>query len=365
MQIPFFNFAREISAVGKDIRVAFERVLASGRFILGEEVESFEKEFSHLCSCSYAVGVASGTDALFLALKAAGIGRGDEVITVSHSFSATALAVIYTGATPVFVDIEDSSYLMNADLLEEAITSKTKAIMPVHLYGMCANMSRINEIAQSYGLFVLEDACQAHGAIYKGNPAGSLGDAAAFSFYPTKNLGAYGDGGMVTTNDADLYEKLLLLRNYGQQDRYHYETIGYNSRLDEVHAAILRNKLGNLSQWTQKRQKIAQRYDEGIGKINMVRTNLSDGSTHVYHLYVIAVEDRDSLKVFLEERNVQTLIHYPIPIHRNKAFDSFKTTGGLYNTDLRASQILSLPIHPWINDDEIEYIIKCIQEYYA
>lgn len=365
MHIPFFDFSRETSAIGDDIRAVIDRVISSGRFILSGEVESFEREFARMCSCDYAVGVATGTDALFLSLKAMGIEQGDEVITVSHSFVATALAVIYTGATPVFVDIEDSSYLMNAGHLEQAITKKTKAIIPVHLYGMCADMSQIREIAKSHGLFVLEDACQAHRALYKGQPAGSMGDAAAFSFYPTKNLGAYGDGGMITTNDAALYERLLLLRNYGQFDRYHHEIIGYNSRLDELQAAVLRMKMGYLQQWTKRRQEIAQKYDAGLGHINIVNTHLEKGSTHVYHLYVIAVEDRDGLKSFLEERGIQTLIHYPVPIHRQKIFNTSKTTGRLNNTNLRSAQLLSLPMHPWINDSEISYLVNTIQEYYS
>ena len=365
MQIPFFDFSRETFAIGDDVLSAVGRVISSGRFILGSEGESFEREFSQMCSCKYAVGVASGTDALFLALKAMGIGEGDEVITVSHSFAATALAIVYTGAHPVFVDIEDNSYLMDAGSLEHAITKKTKAVLPVHLYGMCANMSQIREIAKSHGLFVLEDACQAHGALYKGEPAGSMGDAAAFSFYPTKNLGAYGDGGMITTNDAVLYEKLLLLRNYGQLDRYHFEMLGYNSRLDEMQAAILRKKLDYLPQWTKRRQEIAQRYDLGIGTINIVRPQLEEGSSHVYHVYVIAVEDRDGLKTYLEEEGIQTLIHYPVPIHRQKVFNARGKTVQLSNTDLRSTQILSLPMHPWIRDDEINCIIERIQEYYA
>ena len=238
MKIPFSDFSRETDEIGSEIRSALDRVISSNTFVLGNEVKLFEKEFAEFCSCTYGVGLATGTDALFLALKAMGIGPGDEVITVSHTFAATALAIIYTGAAPVFIDIEESSYLMDPSLIEEAVTDKTKAVIPVHLYGMCADMDKIREIASKYNLFVLEDACQAHGALYKGSRAGSLGDAAAFSFYPTKNLGAYGDGGMVTTRDSRLYEKLLLLRNYGQKDRYHYLMVGYNSRLDEIQAAF-------------------------------------------------------------------------------------------------------------------------------
>lgn len=365
MQIPFFDLTKETLAIGDGIDSAINRVISSGRFILGREVETFEQGFAHMCSCRYAVGVATGTDALFLALKAMGVGPGDEVITVSHSFAATALAIIYTGAQPVFVDIEDRSYLMDPDCLEHAITKRTKVIIPVHLYGMCANMSRIREIARAHGLLVLEDACQAHGALYRGEPAGSMGDAAAFSFYPTKNLGAYGDGGMITTNDAGLYDRLIMLRNYGQLDRYHFEMLGYNSRLDEIQAAILKEKLPYLKQWTTRRQEIAHRYDRGIGSLNLVGQQPEQGSTHVYHLYVIAVEDRDGLKTFLEKQGVQTLIHYPVPIHKQKTFNATGKFMHLGNTELRATQVLSLPMRPWITDEEIEYIIERIQEYYA
>ncbi|MBN2297767.1 MAG: DegT/DnrJ/EryC1/StrS family aminotransferase [Deltaproteobacteria bacterium] len=365
MKIPFYDFSREQSCIGDDVRSAIDRVLASDRFILGHELALFEKEFARLCSCQYAVGVASGTDALFLALKAMGTGPGDEVITVSHSFAATALAILYTGATPVFVDIEDNSYHMEPNLLKKAITKHTKAVIPVHLYGTCAPMSAINEIAKAHGIYVLEDACQAHGALYKGNPAGSLGDAAAFSFYPTKNLGAYGDAGMITTNDATLYEKLLLLRNYGQRNRYHYEMIGYNSRLDEMQAAILRTKLGSLSRWIQKRQEIALQYDSGIRDIDMQGLSLEKGSTHVYYLYVIAVDDRDDLMTYLSDRGIETLIHYPVPIHMHKPFQDAKIIGQLRNTELRSSQVLSLPLHPFLHDDEIGWIIESVQGYYA
>ncbi|HOO45447.1 MAG TPA: DegT/DnrJ/EryC1/StrS family aminotransferase [Deltaproteobacteria bacterium] len=365
MKIPFYDFSREQSCIGDDVRCAIDRVLASDRFILGNELELFEKEFARICSCRYAVGVASGTDALFLALKAMGTGPGDEVITVSHSFAATALAILYTGATPVFVDIEDNSYHMDPDLLEKAITPKTKAIIPVHLYGACAPMSAIKEIAEKHRVYVLEDACQAHGALYRVNPAGSLGDAAAFSFYPTKNLGAYGDAGMITTNDAELYEKLLLLRNYGQRNRYHYEMVGYNSRLDEMQAAVLRAKLTRLAQWTGKRQEIASKYVSGIGNIDLLGLNLEMGSTHVYYLYVIAVKDRDGLMAHLSERGIQTLIHYPVPIHLHNPFKDAKIIGKLRNTETRASQILSIPMHPFLHDDEIGWIVDSVKGYYA
>ncbi len=364
MQIPFYDFSRETSEIGSSIHAALERVMSSGVFIMGNELKSFEKCFAESCNCTYGVGVATGTDALFLALTAMGIGKGDEVITVSNTFAATVLAVLYTGATPVLVDIEGASHLIDAARVERAVTERTKAIIPVHLFGACAEMDKITEIARSRGLFVLEDACQAHGALYKGRPAGSLGDAAAFSFYPTKNLGAYGDGGMVTTNRRDLYEKLLLLRNYGQKDRYQHMLIGYNSRLDEIQAAFLREKLPRLKEWVDRRQKAAQAYDRGIGRINLIKPDLAEGSTHAYYLYVLSVEDRDCLREHLSSRGIQTLIHYPVPIHKQEAFKSLRIQGDLSNTERRSTQIVSLPLHPWIREDEIAYVIESIREHY-
>lgn len=363
MKIPFFDFSRETGFLESEIRDSIDRVMASGRFILGDECAAFEKEFARICSCGHAVGVASGTDALFLTLKALGIGEGDEVITVSHTFAATGLAVLYTGARPVFVDIAAGSYHLDADLLEQAVTERTRAVIPVHLYGMCADMTRIMEVARARRIAVVEDACQAHGALHRGRPAGSFGDAAAFSFYPTKNLGAYGDGGMVTTNDPEIAEKLLLLRNYGQRDKYRHESPGYNSRLDEIQAAILRTKLKYLPEWTRRRQQIARMYDQGLGDINLLAQSPEKGSTHVYHLYVIAVRGRDGLRSFLEDRGIQTLVHYPIPLHRQSAFQDAMVSGSLGRTEEAAGRILSLPMYPWLSDSEVERIVGAVREF--
>jgi len=364
MQIPFYDFSRETSEIGPNIHAALERVISSGAFIMGDELKSFETEFAQSCACTYGVGVASGTDALFLALTAFGIGTGDEVITVSNTFAATVLAILYTGATPVLVDIEETSHLIDVARVEQAVTEKTKAIIPVHLFGTCAEMDGIMEIARRHSLFVLEDACQAHGALYRGRPAGSLGDAAAFSFYPTKNLGAYGDGGLITTKSRDLYEKLLLLRNYGQKDRYRHLMIGYNSRLDEIQAAFLREKLPHLEEWVDKRQKAARVYDEGLGEINLIKPDLAEGSTHAYYLYVLSVDDRDLLRDHLSSKGVQTLIHYPVPIHKQQAFKKVRIHDDLRNAEKRSSQIVSLPLHPWIREDEMSYVIESIREHY-
>lgn len=364
MVIEFFDFKREIAAIGGEIRSAVERVLVSGRYILGEELTAFEGDFARLCGCLHGIGTANGTDALFLTLKACGIGPGDEVITVANTFAATALAIAYTGATPVFVDIGASSHLIDPGRIEAALTVRTRAILPVHLYGQCADMDRIMAIAESRGVVVIEDACQAHGALYKGRKAGSLGHAAAFSFYPTKNLGAYGDAGMVVTRDEALHARVRMLRNYGQTDRYHHEIQGYNSRLDELQAAVLRTKLSHLEQWNTRRQALAERYAAGLKDIDLLPVRLDEGSTHVRHLYVIAVEDRDALQAHLASQGIGTLIHYPVPLHRQKAFTDARVAGGMEHTERRAAQILSLPLHPWLTDEEADTVIACIRSFY-
>lgn len=362
--VPFFDFSREIAASGADLEQAAVRVLRSGRYILGEEVAAFEREFAGFCHVPHALGVASGTDALFLTLKAWGIGPGDEVITVANTFAATALAICYTGATPVFVDIDPDTLLMDVDRVAEAITSRTKAVIPVHLYGRCAEMDPLMALAEQHGLKILEDACQAHGARYRGRPTGSLGHAAAFSFYPTKNLGAVGDGGMITTASAELHEQLTLWHNYGQRDRYRYDLAGYNSRLDELQAAVLRAKLPLLDDRTSRRQHIAARYDKALEGINLAVSSVPADSTHVYHLYVIAVPERDELMTFLKDRGVGTLIHYPVPLHEQQAFAGCRVAGELPHTLERCGQIVSLPMHPWLTDDEVDHVASCIREFY-
>jgi len=360
MVIDFFDFKREIAAVGGELQAALEKVLRSGRYILAEEGARFEEGFAKVSGCRHALGVASGTDALFLVLKAFEVGPGDEVITVANTFAATALSIAYTGATPVFVDIAPDSHLIDPEAFAQAVTSRTKAVIPVHLYGQCADMDAIMAIAGRHGLAVIEDACQAHGALHQGRPAGSLGHAAAFSFYPTKNLGAYGDAGAITTNDTELNEKLRLLRNYGQTDRYHHVVKGYNSRLDELQAALLNAKLTRFMDWTARRQTIAGRYDEHLAGTNLIPVKLKEGSTHVYHQYVIAVPEREALQEYLKGKGIATLIHYPVPLHKQAAFADAKVALDLRQTELRASQILSLPIHPWLEDQEVDYIIEAI-----
>jgi len=362
--IPFIDLKREYAEICEELTQAVQRVLKSGWFILGEEVKKFEEEFSKYIGVKYGVGVNSGSDALFLALKALGIGKGDEVITVSHTFISTVDAIVRNGAKPVFVDIEPDTYCIDATKIEEAITNKTKAILPVHLYGHPADMDQIMEIAKKYNLFVIEDACQAHGAEYKGKKVGSIGDLGCFSFYPIKNLGAYGDGGMIVTNNEEIAEKLKMLRNYGQSEKYHHDFVGVNSRLDEIQAAILRVKLKHLDEWNERRRKVAKLYNELLEDSEIVTPIEKEYAKHVYHLYVVRCKDRDVLQQQLLKNGIQTQIHYPIPIHKQKAYLNLGFNFYLSVTEEICNEILSLPMHPWLNNEEVlsitEVIKKCL-----
>jgi len=360
--IPFIDLKREYAEIGEELTQAVQRVLKSGWFILGEEVKKFEEEFSKYIGVKYGVGVNSGSDALFLALKALGIGKGDEVITVSHTFISTVDAIVRNGAEPVFVDIEPDTYCIDATKIEEAITNKTKAILPVHLYGHPADMDQIMEIAKKYNLFVIEDACQAHGAEYKGKKVGSIGDLSCFSFYPVKNLGACGDGGMIVTNNEEIAEKLKMLRNYGQSEKYYHDFIGINSRLDEIQAAILRVKLKHLAEWNERRRKVAKLYNELLGDSEIVTPIEKEYAKHVYHLYVTRCKDRDKLQQYLSEREVQTMIHYPIPVHKQKAHLELELDNQLPITEKICNEILSLPMHPFMHIDEVSSIAEVIKK---
>ena len=308
--VPFNSLKSQYQRIEREVLSATKRVYEKGRYILGEEVTAFEKEFARYCGVRYGVGVGSGTDALYLSLKAAGIGDGDEVVTTANSFIASALAISFTGAKPLFVDIDYQTYTMDPNGLELLLNrrmarsgwQRVKAVLPVHLYGHPAEMSAIVEIADRYGLAVIEDACQAHGAKYGGKRVGSFGSLGCFSFYPTKNLGAYGDGGMVVTNHRGLYEKLRLLRCYGEKKKYHHTLKGGNSRLDELQAAILRVKLNHLDQWNEERRKKAALYSEKLSSLGVVCPFEKRAARHVYHLYVIRARKRDSLQAYLEAR---------------------------------------------------------------
>jgi len=351
-------------ALAAEVKQAISVVLERGDFVLGREVSLFEEEFAAYCEAEYAVGVDSGTSALELALRAFDIGPGDEVITAANTFIATAFAVSYTGATPVLVDVDSQTYTIDVSLLESAITDRTRAIIPVHLYGHPADMDPIMEIAAKHGLVVIEDACQAHGARYKGKRVGSLGNAAAFSFYPAKNLGAYGDGGMVVTNDEQVAGSLRVLRNYGQREKYHHMVQGYNHRLDTLQAGVLRVKLKHLNAWNAARRQHAKLYRELLAHSPVVLPVEASCAEAVYHLYVIRVQDRDGLRVYLQDRGVATGIHYPIPIHLQPSYRALGYKKGSFPvTERCAEQILSLPMYAELTPASIEYVAEAIRTF--
>ena len=372
--VPFLDLTRQYEEIKSEILAATQRVYKKGRFILGEEVSGFEKEFSHYCGVRYGVGVGSGTDALYLALKAAGIGEGDQVVTVANSFVATALAISFTGAKPLFVDIDPKAYTMDPNSLELLLKRektkksgrKIRAVLPVHLYGHPADMDSIMEIANRYDLVVIEDACQAHGAKVGRRKVGSLGAMGCFSFYPTKNLGGYGDGGMVVTDGQKYDRKLRLLRCYGQREKYQHILKGHNSRLDEIQAALLRVKLKYLDEWNEERRRKAKLYATLLSPLGLVCPSEKKGVRHVYHLYTIKTGRRGALQKFLKKRGIETLIHYPIPIPLEKAYREMGYRSGDFPlTDQWSRKILSLPFFPEIREREMEKVaegIRCFFE---
>lgn len=367
--VPFLDLTRQHRRIEGEILGAQKRVLERGRFILAEEVSSFEEEFALYCGARFGVGVGSGTDALFLALKAADIGQGDEVITVSHSFIATAIAISWTGARPIFVDIDPEVYTMDPNILEDFLKkrkrSKVKAILPVHLYGHPAEMAAIMDIAHRYHLMVIEDSCQAHGAEYQEKKVGSMGIMGCFSFYPTKNLGAYGDGGIVVTNEKKYYERLRLLRCYGEKKKYEHVLRGWNSRLDEMQAAILRVKLKYLDQWNGERRKKALIYKGLLEGMEVTCPVEKEQARHVYHLFVIRTKRRNALQVFLKAKGIETLIHYPVPIHLQKAYRELGyRKGDLPITQRHAQDILSLPFYPELTAEEIGEVSRAIRDFF-
>lgn len=340
------------------------KVLNSGRYILGEEVNAFEKEFAEYIGVDYGIGVGSGTEALHLALVSCGIGRGDEVITVSHTAVATVSAIELAGAKPVFCDIDPESYTLDSAKLSTLISGKTKAVIPVHIYGQATDLDPILKIARENKLKVIEDCAQAHGATYKGKRVGSFGDLACFSFYPTKNLGAIGDGGMVVTSDAKLAERCRLLREYGWAERYVSHIAGWNTRLDELQAAILRVKLKHLEEDNHKRNKIARIYNNVLAGTELVLPIVRPGCGHVYHLYVVRAKRRDELQKFLKEREIGVLIHYPVPVHLQPAYKELAGPGSLPVTEKAAAEVLSLPIYPELGTKEVKVVINGIMEFF-
>lgn len=365
MQIPFVDLKSQYAALRDEIALAISGALESMDLILGPNVEAFEAEFAAFCGVEHAIGVGSGTDALYLALRACDIGRGDEVITVSNSFVATASAILMTGATPVFVDVDPRTHTMDPARIRAAITLKTKAIMPVHLYGRLADMPTIVEIAREHGLRVIEDACQAHGAEDRLGRAGGIGDVAAFSFYMSKNLGAYGEAGAVTTRDRQIAERVRRLRNHGSVRRYEHLEVGANARLDEVQAAVLRVKLRHLESWNHRRRQHAARYGEALEELDVVSPAPSGKADHVYHLYVIQVPaaSRGDIQQKLGAHDIATGIHYPIPIHQQPAMRrAVYGCGDMTATEALAPRILSLPIYPELSDEQIRYVTCTLRE---
>ncbi|MBU3930696.1 DegT/DnrJ/EryC1/StrS family aminotransferase [bacterium] len=364
MKVPFMDFTRIHKPLKKDFQNAFNVTTDKGDFILGSPVAEFENHFASFCGCRYAIGVGSGTDALYLSLLALGVGPGDEVITAANTFIATVLAISYTGARPVLVDVNPKTYNIDIAGMEKAITNKTKVLLPVHLYGSIADMDEIKNIADVRGLKIIEDACQAHGALYKGKRAGAMGDAGCFSFYPAKNLGAFGDGGMIVTDNSAIVEKARLLRNYGSVKKYYHDIKGFNSRLDTLQARLLDIKLPSLAGWNESRRRAADVYVKELASAGCVVPEVSDDRQDVYHLFIIRTAKRDQLQAFLKERGVDTGIHYPIPIHKTEAFKELGGRGAFSITEKYAAEILSLPMFPGITDEEILYVCNIIKEFF-
>ena len=365
MNIPFVDLRKQYAPLKEEVLSGIGRVLDGMQLFLGENVQALEKDFAQFCGAAYGIGVSDGTAALNIILRAMNIGPGDEVITVSHTFIATAEAIILTGAKPVFVDVDPSTYLMDISQVEAKITPHTKAILPVHLYGQTVDMDPLMAIAKRHGLRVVEDACQAHGAEYKRRKAGTLGDAAGFSFYYSKNLGAYGEGGFITTNDDELAAKMRKVRDHGSGVRYHHDLIGVNGRLDEIQAVVLRAKLPHLAAWNESRRKHAYLYNELLkGTPAFIPTECSE-NIPVYHLYVISTPKRDDLQIFLKERGIFTGIHYPIPVHLQKAMEflGYKQ-GDLPVTEKVTSEILSLPMFAELEDEQIRVVVEGIKAFY-
>ncbi|HDH86978.1 MAG TPA: DegT/DnrJ/EryC1/StrS family aminotransferase [Desulfobacteraceae bacterium] len=360
MKVPFVDLRAQYQSIRDEIGIAIQRVLEGCAFAGGPFVAQFEKEFALFCKSRFAVGVGSGTEALWLTLLALGVGRGDEVITVPNTFIATAEAISFCGAKPVFVDIDNETYTMNPALLEAAVTPRTKAIIPVHLFGQMADMDPIMDLAKKKRLFVIEDSCQAHGAEYNGKPAGSMGDAGCFSFYPGKNLGACGEAGAVVTNNQKLAEKIKTLRDHGQPEKYQHRMIGWNARMDGLQGAILSVKLRHLSEWNEARRNKAKVYNKLLAGIDGVITPKEAGyAKHVYHVYAIRVQDREKLITALTDKGIQCGIHYPIPIHLQEAYRYLGLGKNSFPVAERCSQeLISLPMFPELTKEQSGYVVQ-------
>jgi dTDP-4-amino-4,6-dideoxygalactose transaminase len=363
-KVPFVDLSAQYQTIKTEVDAAMASVIQNTAFILGPEVRKLEEEFAQFCESKFAVGVDSGTSAIELIMRALEIGPGDEVIIPANTFIATALGVSFTGAIPVFVEPDPLTYNIDVKKIEAAITKHTKAIMPVHLYGQTVDMDAILEIAKKHNLFVVEDACQAHGALYKGKRAGSMGIASAFSFYPGKNLGAYGDGGAITTNDEKINAKLRRLRDYGQSEKYHHDELGYNRRLDSIQAAILRVKLRYLDSWNQARRDHANLYTKLLSGTRYVTPTVPAFAEPIWHLYVIQTEKRDELMKHLSSKGISTGIHYPIPIHLQGAYSNLGHKAGEFPvTEEMSDRIVSLPMFAELSDEMVEYVVNGLKTF--
>jgi dTDP-4-amino-4,6-dideoxygalactose transaminase len=373
MNVPLLDLQAQYARIKDEIQSAVQQVLESQRFILGPEVAAFEEEVAAYSGTQFAVGVSSGTDALLISLMAARIGRGDEVITTPYTFFATAGSISRVGATPVFVDIDPVMYNIAPDLIEAKITPHTKAIIPVHLYGQCADMQPILDVSRAHDLLVIEDAAQAIGAAYGGMndeqpyKAGNMGDCGCFSFFPSKNLGGYGDGGMVVTNDKALAQTIRSLRTHGGKDKYRNVMIGMNGRLDALQAAILRVKLRHLDDWSAARRRHAHYYDQAFAALDAVQTPITQpGNEHIYNQYIIRVAQRDALQVFLKERQIGNAIYYPLPLHLQDCYaDLGYKAGDLPEAEKAARETLALPVYPELTQAQQEYVITAIREFFS
>lgn len=364
--VKFLDFSKQYETIAVEVETKVIKILRSSKYILSDEVKTFEGNLAQYCNVSHAVGVANGTDSLVIALKALGVGAGDEVITTPFTFFATAEAISLVGALPVFVDINEDNFCIDKTKIEEKISPRTKAIIPVHIFGQMADMDEILDIASRHNLKVIEDACQAIGAEYKTKKSGSMGDIGCFSFYPTKNLSCAGDGGALVTNDEDLYEKMLLLREHGSKLRYHNEIIGCNSRLDEIQAGILNVKFKYLEAWNKSRELTAFRYKSSFEDLdNIILPHVDNDKKHVYHLYSVKTDTRDEFKKYLDENGIGNGVYYPVALYNQKPYKSFCDPALFPVTERVAQQIISLPMYPGLPQEQQDKVINCVVEYFS
>lgn len=363
MKVPFSILERQYKMYQKEYEAKALEVLRKGWYILGEETEKFEEEYAKYTGTKYALGIDNGLNALVLAFRALNIGQGDEVIVQGNTFIATVMGITINGATPIFVE-PDEYYNIDIEKIEEKITERTKAICVVHLYGQATRMDKILELCKKYNLKLVEDCAQAHGAEFNGQKIGSFGDIGCFSFYPGKNLGCFGDGGAITTNDEEIYKKIKMLRSYGSEKKYHHIEVGYNARLDELQAGLLRIKLNHLLELTNERKEIAEKYLKEIKNPVVYLPKVSENCSHVWHLFVVRVEKRDEFQKYLEENGIGTVIHYPIPPHLSKAYENLGYKAGDYPiTEKYSNTVVSLPLYNGMTNEEINYVIDKINEY--